>query len=319
MSIPQPSIAKSTLTPIAIVLAIVALIRGVTQLISTLNFWGSGNAEFMFSEPILVLYLVAYTVVSPLAIAAGVVALLRKQVIASILLGASVLVYDIGVIVLSAIRSAIEGLDFSPSLPGVWALEPGAIDFDFGPLYALADFTFYPAVVVTILGLVMAPKASQNVAAFDVASGVQPVASVPAQPQVSVQTTKPKKAATMANEKQWEVLIPGASDAAVDTPTLMMWAQMGTVKADTMVKEVSTGVMFTARQIPGVFSDKSYITALILSWFLGVFGVDRFYTGHVGLGIGKLLTLGGCGIWAIIDFILYAVRKVNDSSGRPLS
>jgi TM2 domain-containing membrane protein YozV len=63
---------------------------------------------------------------------------------------------------------------------------------------------------------------------------------------------------------------------------------------------------------------KSFTTALLLAFFLGILGVDRFYLGHVGLGIGKLLTLGGCGIWATIDFILIATRKVNDSMGRPL-
>lgn len=63
---------------------------------------------------------------------------------------------------------------------------------------------------------------------------------------------------------------------------------------------------------------KSFSTTILLSYFLGIFGVDRFYLGHVGLGIVKLLTLGGCGIWVIVDFILIATRKVNDSLGRPL-
>jgi TM2 domain-containing membrane protein YozV len=63
---------------------------------------------------------------------------------------------------------------------------------------------------------------------------------------------------------------------------------------------------------------KSFTTALLLSFFLGGLGVDRFYLGHIGLGVAKLLTLGGCGIWAIIDFVLIATRQVNDSNGRPL-
>lgn len=63
---------------------------------------------------------------------------------------------------------------------------------------------------------------------------------------------------------------------------------------------------------------KDWIAALILSIFVGQFGVDRFYTGYVGLGILKLLTLGGCGIWWLIDVILIAMGKFRDSDGNEL-
>jgi len=63
---------------------------------------------------------------------------------------------------------------------------------------------------------------------------------------------------------------------------------------------------------------KSYVTALLLSFFLGTLGVDRFYLGYTGIGIAKLLTLGGCGVWALIDFIMIAVRKVNAADGSAL-
>lgn len=49
---------------------------------------------------------------------------------------------------------------------------------------------------------------------------------------------------------------------------------------------------------------KNPTTALVLSIFLGGYGIDRFYIGDTGLGVGKLLTCGGLGIWTIIDWFL---------------
>ena len=49
---------------------------------------------------------------------------------------------------------------------------------------------------------------------------------------------------------------------------------------------------------------KDPMTLLLVSIFLGSLGVDRFMLGHVGLGIVKLLTLGLCGIWTLIDWFI---------------
>ena len=64
---------------------------------------------------------------------------------------------------------------------------------------------------------------------------------------------------------------------------------------------------------------KSFIVAVLLSFFLGGLGVDRFYLGYTGLGIAKLLTCGGFGIWALIDFILIVIGNMKDANGNELA
>lgn len=60
-------------------------------------------------------------------------------------------------------------------------------------------------------------------------------------------------------------------------------------------------------------SFKSPTTSLIISIFLGGWGIDRFLIGDIGIGIGKLITCGGMGLWTIIDWFLIQerTREVN--------
>jgi len=50
------------------------------------------------------------------------------------------------------------------------------------------------------------------------------------------------------------------------------------------------------------------LATMLLSWILGELGMDRFYRGQIGLGVLKLLTAGGAGIWWLVDAIIATVR-----------
>lgn len=63
-------------------------------------------------------------------------------------------------------------------------------------------------------------------------------------------------------------------------------------------------------------SEKGFVPTVLLCFFLGVLGIHRFYVGKTGTGILQLVTLGGLGIWALIDFIMIIVGKFTDRHGR---
>jgi TM2 domain-containing membrane protein YozV len=68
----------------------------------------------------------------------------------------------------------------------------------------------------------------------------------------------------------------------------------------------------------GAVSEKGFVPTVLLCFLLGVLGVHRFYVGKIGTGILQLVTLGGLGIWAMIDFILIIVGKFTDKDGRAI-
>ena len=63
-------------------------------------------------------------------------------------------------------------------------------------------------------------------------------------------------------------------------------------------------------------SDKEFLPTLLLCLFVGMLGVHRFYAGKIGTGILLIVTLGGLGIWVLVDFIMICIGSFRDIEGR---
>jgi len=120
--------------------------------------------------------------------------------------------------------------------------------------------------------------------------------------------------------QSYTVQLMGQEQGPYSFADIQMMVRSGTIRHDTLLKAAISGPAqwFQAKDAPGLFSPREWMVAALLSVFVGVLGVDRFYVGHIGLGVLKLVTLGGFGIWAFIDAILFILRKVNDKDGLPL-
>lgn len=65
-------------------------------------------------------------------------------------------------------------------------------------------------------------------------------------------------------------------------------------------------------------SEKGFVPTILLCFFLGALGVHRFYVGKIGTGLLQLITLGGLGIWTLVDFIIIVTGGFKDKEGLPI-
>lgn len=68
----------------------------------------------------------------------------------------------------------------------------------------------------------------------------------------------------------------------------------------------------------GDFSPKSRAAVCLLAFFFGILGIHRFYVGKIGTGILQIITLGGLGIWALIDLIIAICGGFSDKEGKKI-
>jgi TM2 domain-containing membrane protein YozV len=81
----------------------------------------------------------------------------------------------------------------------------------------------------------------------------------------------------------------------------------------------SPAALYVTYKGSGKMSEKRILPAFLLCFFLGVFGAHRFYVGKIGTGLLQLVTLGGLGIWALIDFIIIIVGSFTDKEGNKIT
>lgn len=123
---------------------------------------------------------------------------------------------------------------------------------------------------------------------------------------------------TGSNQHSFYVMRMGTEQGPLSHAQIQHLAASKSIQRNTQVRLAEGGNWFPAQEVPGVFSSRSWVVALVLSVIVGSIGVDRFYVGHIGLGILKLITLGGFGVWWLIDLILFAVGQIKDSDGLPV-
>ena len=65
-------------------------------------------------------------------------------------------------------------------------------------------------------------------------------------------------------------------------------------------------------------SSTDWLALFLLTFFVGVLGVHRFYVGKIGTGVLMLITLGGLGVWFLVDLILVVTGQFTNKEGQKI-
>ncbi|MFY7888277.1 MAG: TM2 domain-containing protein [Spirosomataceae bacterium] len=104
-----------------------------------------------------------------------------------------------------------------------------------------------------------------------------------------------------------DVAIEATLNSGVEVASLVPTLETSATTEANVLGVTNTGLPATT-----ISGGKDATTAFILSWFLGILGVHRFYMGTATLtGVGYILTLGGCGIVATVDWVVLLIALVN--------
>lgn len=127
---------------------------------------------------------------------------------------------------------------------------------------------------------------------------------------------------TATSEAKYEVTIPGTEDLSAEqflnlTPKQVkeLTGKKLSLKETVALKMAQKKIKKEMRKADAAGAPKSQLTALLLAIFVGALGIHRFYLGYTTIGIIQLLTLGGCGIWSLIDLIRIITGDLKPADG----
>jgi len=89
------------------------------------------------------------------------------------------------------------------------------------------------------------------------------------------------------------------------------------IREDKQPEEIKTDLPQSKKEIATV-SDKKRLLATIICAGFGIFGAHRFYAGKNKSGVLQLITIGGLGIWYIVDFLIIIFGEFTDSEGKKI-